>query len=126
MGILADPDLHDGFVETLHVAGNKSANVECRTVNGAHVVIHFDGIRAMTGNNFREGNIIHTIRIYEGIAIPDDEIKLLLFNAYSKQEVVSTKIEQLHNSNDKFVQFVPSYGLELKVLCGELRFELRS
>lgn len=122
-GILTDPELHDGYVEALSVVNNKWVALECRTVKNERMKINFGGVRILRGNDFREGNIILNVAIYQGTKIPESEIEQLLFNQYSKRDAITKTIEELHSSNEFFVHLECSYGLELKIFCKEIRFD---
>jgi len=94
--------------------------VDCRTEQNEKKCIHFTGIRAFIGNEFREGNIILAVTIYQGHKIPEEEIKQVLFNQYSRPDDITKMIEELHASDEYFLHLEPSYGLELKAFCTEI------
>jgi len=122
-GIVVEPSLHDGYVDTITVNPDKSALLACRTSTGQLLKLHLIGVRAFQGNDFRDGNIIAQLWIYQGARIPAEAIESLLFNEHSKKEDVQRLLRALHGSTDYFFHLCPSYGLEVKAICNDVSWE---
>ncbi len=123
--ILVEPNLHDGAIDSLTVdREQKYARIRCRSVTNQRVEIHFKRVRALQGNDFREGNIIGTIWIYKGRQIPRDDVERLIFGDNPNRELANKLVSEIQSADTFLVKLWSSYGLQLMVLCGELSCEL--
>lgn len=125
-GILTEPNLHDGFLECLSDNDHKSARIECRSVLNQRVDIRFKGVQSLQGNDFRQGNIIGTIWIYEGSQIPSKDVEHLVFGEDANRDAVNKLISDIQKSKVFLVKMWSSYGLQLRVLCEEVICEIHS
>jgi hypothetical protein len=128
-GFLANPTLHDGFVDGLLLEDEKRATVLLRTVGGEKFKMQLNGVEAFVCDDFRQGNIILHIQIFSGIA-PDDNSLGRLYgppHPSAAQEyhdryklLLTQKIEKIKEGLLSLVAIDPSYGCDLRAICQEV------
>lgn len=111
--------LHDGFFEGLRIKEDGSARLFFRDVGGQHYELDLDSLEYLLANEFRKGNIILDLTIYQGT---DYDVALLerLFGAeyLGKNPDFLNKLQhRIEVESLTLVSIDPSYGCSFVALC---------
>jgi hypothetical protein len=126
-GSLQSPNLHDGYVVGLHLAGNDLAQVTLRDLHGQRFVLELAGLKRLRCDGFAEGNIISDLMFIRGAAPPNDVVRKLVGEPHPSagepyrqqfEKVIADYERKVIEGDLTFVEIVPSYGCEISALRG--------
>jgi hypothetical protein len=127
--ILRDPELHDGYVDGIHLTPNKGVTISLRDVDGQTFSMQLIELVDLVCNDFRETNIIYDIRLTSG-QLPDASTLAALLSAPHPSAAPvfhDHHAQRLQQYSEKvteralvLVSLNPSYGCELIALCREV------
>lgn len=122
--------LHDGFVDGIRLIADKTTRLSLREIGGRAYEIDLIGVERLLCNDFREGNIILSIRMTTG-APPDRQTLEMLFESPATAvaepirqrhaELVEREVGRIEDGSMTLVSIMPSYGCVLVALCREVQ-----
>lgn len=116
-GYLLEPDLHDGDFLGLLLNGNK-VTLHARASSGEIITIKLINIKYLHSTDFREGNIIGSVKLSFSPDITADQLQRLECYAGPMADKYKDRALRKANSAPHMVfEVLPSYGCELIALC---------
>jgi hypothetical protein len=109
---MSSPNLHDARLLGMFVSDNKTATVLFRSENGQRHELLLKEVEHLVANDFREGNIVLDVEIYDGESFDSK----LLSEIYGKNYLTahpgfeSEIRRKVKNGELKLVSVNPSYG----------------
>ncbi len=118
-GLLTHPDLHDGFLKGIVVGSQNTAYVLLNDRQGAEFNLVLSGVEKLRAQDFREGNIILDVSVYNSSQIDDRELCELydLGAEGASQNFLNSLKARIVENDSVLVQINPSYGCSLLALC---------
>ncbi len=124
-GFLRDPHLHDGFVDGVRMADDKTAVLSLRDIRGQRFTMQLIGVERLVCDDFRQGNIILSIEIVSGMA-PNMDALGSLFHLLPEEArdqpppYLELRAKQVAEGSLVLVTIEPSYGCKLTALCRQV------
>ena len=114
---MSSPNLHDARLLGMFVSDNKIATVLFRSENGQRHELLLKEVEHLVANDFREGNIVLDVEIYDGESFDSRLISEIYGKNYPHchpgfESEIRRKVK---NDELKLVSVNPSYGCSL--LC---------
>ncbi|MBA3353104.1 MAG: hypothetical protein H0U23_11925 [Blastocatellia bacterium] len=110
-------DLHDGYLNGLLIEAETTLILHCKTEDGRACTFTMPGMVRLRANNFREGNIIFELNIYQGPECPIELVKQLKeYEEARTDEMLSKDMEIIVQGNWTLVELTSSYGCDLLAL----------
>jgi hypothetical protein len=128
-GFLRSPNLHDGFLDGILLAGENRATVLLRTVAGQSFSMQIIGVEALVCNDFRQGNIIFDVQIVSRVVASEDTLGHLFVPPHpdaalefhdEHKRFLGRQISRIKDGELKLVSIESSYGCNLKALCQDI------
>ena len=122
---MSSPNLHDARLLGMFVSDNKTATVLFRSENGQRHELLLKEVEHLVANDFREGNIVLDVEIYDGESFDSK----LLSEIYGKNYLTahpgfkSEIRRKVKNGELKLVSVNPSYGCSLLCICKEYHWK---
>lgn len=114
--------VHDAYLLGVMLQGDGSAVVALRSPDGTRASVFLDGVLQLRLSNFLRGNILLDASISPPTDFSVGDARRLLGDDCPRSQyeaLVATAAER----GLVFVEFNPSYGAELLVLCSAVRAE---
>ena len=109
--------MHDGLLLGLSLAVDGSLEITFQTTAKKKLHMRMPHLVALKGDNFRQGNIVFAIRLYEKSSCPHDLVARAY--GYSKEEAakyLAARLSELEPGDWSLVEVQESYGCELVAL----------
>ena len=111
------PSMHDGLLLGLSLAEDDGLEITFQTTAKKKIHIRLPRLVALKCDNFRQGNIVFAIRLYEKSNCPHDLVGRAY--GYSKEEAakfLAVRLSELEPGDWSLVEVQESYGCELVAL----------
>jgi hypothetical protein len=118
------PDLHDGSLNGIIVSEGKTLELRCAQADGRRYVLRLPELVSLRADDFRQGNIILGVNIYES-DFPADLIKSVYGEDGDADPAwLSREFQTLRQGGWTLLELTSSYGCHLLALArGQLLVE---
>ena len=111
------PDLHDGSLSGIIVSEAKTLELHCAQVDGRRYVLRLPELVSLRADDFRQGNIILDVKVYESDFPPD-----LIRSVYGEEgnadpAWLSRELQALRQGPWTLLELRSSYGCHLLALA---------
>jgi hypothetical protein len=116
---LLEPDFHDGLLRGVLVDLNSTLTITCTGVNRQQeYVLRVPGTNSLVVNDFRQGNIIFNIYLFEGSRSPREVVAQAMgIRDEEDQTPVDAMEAKVRQNNWVTIHITSSYGCELCGIC---------
>lgn len=116
---LLEPDFHDGLLTGVLVDLNSTLTITCTDEDRKQeYVLRVPGTNSLVVNNFRQGNIIFNIYLFEGSRSPREVVAQAMgIRDEEDQAPVDAMEARIRQNNWVTIQITSSYGCELCGIC---------
>lgn len=122
---LTNPNFHDGYLEGIMLEENDKVLLHCKTFDGMQVQIIIPNASLLNADNFRQGNIISDIRVYNS-----DQYRADLAErgeGFDKQihKDIDMRMKKSPERGWSLFELMSSYGCDLLVLFDGKREDVK-
>jgi len=122
-GSLVEPIAHDAVLYQIDF-GRKELRFYCREPNGKSYVLKMSDVIHMSSSNIAEENVLLDISLSDGDDINVGLVKSILPDITKPQkEFFEIVVSKLKNKQLKLLEFSPSYGGAIVLICKSVSFE---
>ena len=116
---LLEPEFHDGLLRGILVDRNSTLAITCTDENRQQdYTLIIPKTKSLVVNDFRQGNIIFNIYLFEGRASPRAVISQAMgIGDAEKQSPVDLMEARIWENNWVTIHITPSYGCEAFGIC---------
>jgi hypothetical protein len=117
-GVYSLKGCHDGYLLGICLSGSKELEVKVASIENELMMVKFPGLEYLTLNNFKQGNIIFDLMIYESSQCPHELIRKAMGHSIDDWEEVSdSAIQSLAGKSWIGIELTSSYGCEFHAIC---------
>jgi hypothetical protein len=117
---LIEPDFHDGKLWGIFVDQAKTLTLTCSDRLEREYAVRVAKIKYLIAENFRSGNIIFNLRLFQGDQCPRELVgKASEMDEPQFRVAFENLLQQVSEKNWTIVQVESSYGCELTALAME-------
>ncbi|RWA83933.1 hypothetical protein [Mesorhizobium sp.] len=119
------PSFHDGYLTGIELA-ETSAVVALQHYDGTRYRLHLSGIEALLANEFRQGNIISSLKVTTGTSPDIGDLRLLwpalhpeVTDEYrhTNEIFVEDQRSKIERGEAVWLKLTASYGCDLVAVC---------
>lgn len=119
------PSFHDGYLTGIELA-ETSAVVALQHYDGTRYRLHLSGIEALLANDFRQGNIISSLKVTTGTSPDIGDLRLLwpalhpeVTDEYrhTNEIFVEDQRSKIERGEAVWLKLTASYGCDLVAVC---------
>jgi hypothetical protein len=114
-GTLKAPDLHDGQLTGISMGDDETLTLYCSSVGGGSCTLRIPNVTRLRADNFREGNVIFEVNVYEGEECPEALVGRLYNEGQNGGNLASHMLE-IRQKRWALFELTSSYGCELLAL----------
>jgi hypothetical protein len=116
-GEIVEPSVHDGGINGLNLTSDHGLIISISTYSKKNVCLVLSGVDRFCANDFREGNTILDITVYESNEVNASLIGPLYFGKRMDEKIIADKLNSIRDDNLILVQINPAYGCSLVCVC---------
>lgn len=115
--IFREPDFHDGALTGVRVIERSTLELYCSTLEGEAYKVSLSGLEALKVDNFREGNIIFEIELFNS-NFPIELVKRAFsLSAEENPPWLQQKITEMTADGWTLLELSSSYGCEIAAIA---------